>query len=82
MEAKISLRYNSAREAEAISEAVSPDNLKVPRGLEVTTRRKGITVITHIKCELRLETFIATINDLLSYIQVAERALGAVKVHV
>lgn len=82
MEARISLRYKTAREAEAVLEAVSPDNLKVPRGLKVITRRKGITVITDIKCELRLETFIATINDLLSCIQVAERVLGAAKVHV
>ncbi|MBS7643382.1 hypothetical protein KEJ26_02200 [Candidatus Bathyarchaeota archaeon] len=82
MEAKIFLRYDTVGEAEAVLEAVSPDNLKVPRGLRVITKRKGVTVITNIKCELRLETFIATINDLLSCIQVAERALGAAKVNV
>jgi tRNA threonylcarbamoyladenosine modification (KEOPS) complex Pcc1 subunit len=82
MEAKISLRYSTEREAKAVAEAVSPDNLKTPQGLKVITEQEGVMVITTIECELRLETFIATINDLLSCIQVAERALGAAKVYV
>jgi len=82
MEAKISLRYSTEREAKAVAEAVSPDNLKTPQGLKVITEQEGVMVITTIKCDLRLETFIATINDLLSCIQVAERALGAAKVYV
>ena len=77
MEARITFSYKSDREAEAVAKAVSPDNLKAPPGLAVETIRRGSKVITLVKCEGRLETFMATIDDLLMSVQVAERAVSA-----
>lgn len=82
MKAEIWLGYKNREEAEAIAKAVSPDNLKTPLGLDVKTLRKGRFVVTLIECKKRLETFIATIDDLLSCIQTAEKTLGAVEKHV
>ena len=79
MEAKIVLKYKTPLEAKAIAKAVSPDNLKAPKGLNVETIRRGNTVVNWIKCETRLQTFAATIDDLLSAVSVAERALSAAK---
>jgi len=76
LEAKIVLVYDSERAAEAISNAVSPDNVKTPPGLTVKTVRRGSSVITLVRCEGRFETFLATINDLLVAVQVAERAIS------
>ncbi len=76
MEARITLSYKSIREAEAVAKAVSPDNLKTPRGLSVKTMRKGPKVVTLVKCERNLESLIATIDDLLMSVQVAERAIS------
>ena len=79
MEAKITLSYKNEREAEAVAKAVSPDNVKVPPGLFVKTTRRGPKVFTTIECETRLETFVATIDDLLSCVSVAEKAFSVAK---
>lgn len=79
MEAEIRLYYENEREAEAVAQAVSPDNVKVPSGLFVETTRSRSEVLTHIRCELRLQTFIATIDDLLSCVSTAEKAFSVAK---
>jgi hypothetical protein len=79
MEADIVLSYKNEREAEAVAKAVSPDNFKVPQGLFIKTIHKGLNVLTNVKCDLRLQTFIATVDDLLSCASVAEKAFAVVK---
>jgi len=80
LEAKVVLSYKTIGEAEAVAKAVSPDNVKVPEGLSIKTMRRGKRVFTKIECETRLQTFVATIDDLLSAVSVAERTVFAVKV--
>jgi tRNA threonylcarbamoyladenosine modification (KEOPS) complex Pcc1 subunit len=79
LQAEIVLNYKSTREAEAVAQAVSPDNVKVPSGLSIITTKQGKKVLTQMVCETKLETFIATIDDLLSAVSVAERTVTAVK---
>lgn len=81
MEAKITLSYQNAKEAKAVAKAVSPDNVKVPSGLVIETTERGSKVLTIVKCEKGLSTFIATIDDLLSCVSVAERAFSVVQEH-
>jgi len=75
VEAEISLRYEDKRLAEAIANAVSPDNFKVPKGLQIKTTLKDKEVFTRIKCKGKLTTFIATIDDLLFSVSTAEKVL-------
>jgi len=79
LEAKVVLSYKTIREAEAVAKAVSPDNVKIPQGLFIQTTRRGKLVFTKIECETRLQTFVATIDDLMGAVSVAERALSVVK---
>jgi hypothetical protein len=79
LEARIKLAYNNAKEAGAVAEAVTPDNFRVPAGLRIKTTRKGKTVLTYIKCETRLQTFMSTIDDLLESVSVAEDAFSIAK---
>ena len=79
LEAELSLAYDSEQEAEAVVKAVFPDNLKAPVGLKVQTRRNDDSLSAVVCCEKSLETFIATLDDLLACISVAEKALGSVK---
>lgn len=79
MQAEIALSYKSIKEAEAVAQAVLPDNVKVPQGLFIKTQRLGKKVITQITCETRFSTFIATIDDFLSAVSVAEKTISAVK---
>jgi len=79
LEAKIKLSYKNEREAEAVAKAVSPDNVEVPPGLLVKTVRRGSEVFTTVECQTRLETFIATLDDLLSCVSVAEKTFSVAK---
>jgi len=79
LEAEIKLSYQNKREAEAVAKAVSPDNVKVPSGLSIKTTKKGSRVFTKVACETKLQTFIATIDDLLCCVSIAEKAFLAAK---
>ena len=76
LEATITLEYYDEKTAEAVENAISPDNFKTPIGLSVKTLREITKVVTHIKCEGKLATFTATIDDLLFSASTAEKALS------
>jgi hypothetical protein len=75
LEATITLEYGDTQTATAIANAVSPDNFKTPVGLTIKTARKGSCVLTEVKAEGNLATFIATIDDLLFCVSTAEKTL-------
>ncbi len=79
LQAKITLRYESAVTAAALARAVSPDNTNAPVGLTVKTTAENQCVVTLIELQGKLATFIATLDDLLECASTAEKALGAVK---
>ena len=79
MEAEITLFYGDEREAEAVAKAVSPDNVRGPSGLFIKTVRRGMRVLTLVRCKMRIQTFIATIDDFLCCVSVAEKAFSAAK---
>ena len=79
MLATITLEYENSQTAEAIANAVSPDNNETPVGLTVKTEQQGKKVITEITMIGKTATFIATIDDLLSSASTAEKALHVAK---
>lgn len=82
-EAKITLTYRGRREAESICGGVSPDNFNRPKDLFIETWVSGESVITYVRYNgEKIETFLSTIDDLLSCVAVAERAISAVKVKI
>lgn len=81
MEADITISYENTKEAKAVAKAVAPDNVTIPKGLSIKTTVRGVKVSTRITCQTRLETFISTVDDLLSAVSVAEKSLAAVKKH-
>ena len=79
MEAEIRLSYKDKRQAEAVAKAVAPDNAKAPPGLSIETREEGCDVLTTLKCEVKLQTLMATIDDFLCCVSIAEKAFSAAK---
>ena len=77
MEAEIAIEYDNARIADAIADAVSPDNSGTPAGLSVKTRSERKKVVTSVRCCQGFSTFVATIDDLLSSIATGEKTLRA-----
>ena len=78
MEAEIRLSYRNEREAETVTKAISPDNMEVPKGLHIETLQQNSEVNTKIKCQTRLATLIATIDDLLACVSIAEKTFKIV----
>ena len=79
LEAEIAFSYETVAEANAVVDAISPDNVRIPEDLTIKTIRQGRKVLTNIECEAGLLTFIATIDDLLEAISIAERSVSAVE---
>ncbi len=75
MKAEITLEYNDEKLASAIARAVSPDNIKVPAGMQIKTIQTDRIVMTTVDYEGRLLTFMATIDDLLSSVSIAEKTV-------
>lgn len=75
LQANVKLEYSDPRIARAIAEAISPDNFKTPKGLLIKTTTKNRNVVTEIRYDGKLPTFIATIDDLLFSISTAEKTL-------
>jgi tRNA threonylcarbamoyladenosine modification (KEOPS) complex Pcc1 subunit len=79
LEATITLEYGDEKSAEAVANAVSPDNFKTPTGLSINTFRNNREVVTEISAEKKLATFIATIDDLLFCASTAEKTIRVAK---
>lgn len=79
LKAKLSFPYETRREAQAVAEAVSPDNTETPIGLTVETVRDNCQLLAFVQCDKGLGTFLATLDDLLACISIAEKAFEAVQ---
>jgi hypothetical protein len=71
------LRYRDGCTARVVTEAVSPDNYQVPYGIEVTVEVAGAEVKASVRCA-RMGSLISTLDDLLSCVGAAEKAVGVV----
>ena len=78
-QATITLEYGTERVAKAVAAAVSPDNLKTPENMTVTTALDGKVVTTKLASEGKIASFTATIDDLLACVKVAEKTLRAIQ---
>ncbi len=78
MKITIKIRHASRKFAESVAKSVSPDNRKAPPNVIVKTRARENITTSIVKCE-RLETFIATVDDLLLCMDVAQKTLEEVK---
>lgn len=74
----MTLEYADVNLAEAVANAVSPDNFKTPPQLTVKTVLEEHKVVTTLFCEGKLATFTATIDDLLFSATTAEKALKTI----
>jgi len=79
LQATIILEYSDTKTAKVVTNAVSPDNLKTPTGLKINTVHDNCKIITDIDYKGNMITFIATIDDLLYSVIIAEKTLQTIK---
>ena len=76
VEAKATIRYSNIEIANAILEAIGPDNCQIPEGIEIEVTRIGSVLNLEILCGKGVGSFITTLDDLLACISAAEKAIS------
>jgi len=71
----ITIKYSDEKTAKAILGAISPDNMNLPNGMHITACTKRNTVELEIQTNRSIGSLVSTLDDLLSCIQAAEKAL-------
>lgn len=74
--AKIEITYDDEFAARSIMDALSPDNIQAPPGITVEALNFGPQLRLTVSCADGVKSLIATIDDLLSCVQAAERAIS------
>lgn len=72
---KITIRYSSPMAAESIMNAIKPDNIDAPDGINIEADVDESTLSIHIASNKSLGSLVSTLDDLLSCIQAAESTL-------
>jgi len=76
-EAVVRIRYGDEASAEAVMRAISPDNLKA-EGISIDAVNRGGVLEVRVACGRGVGSLVATLDDVLSCISAAEKALGGV----
>lgn len=74
-EATVTIQYRDRRTAEAILRAIEPDNLTTPEGVKIEAEARGGATTIKVECRRGIGSLVATLDDLLSCIQAAEKAI-------
>lgn len=76
---EITLPYKDPETAASIREATAPDNQEAPPGVTIDSTLRNTTLHITVTSTAGMATLIATVDDLLSCIQAAEKALKEIK---
>ena len=71
----IQIDYGEVNTAKAIQKAITPDNLTVPDGMHIITLVNGTVLEIEVHTDRSIGSLVATLDDMLSCIQAAERAI-------
>ncbi len=71
----IEIDYGEANTAKASQKAITPDNMTVPDGMHIITLVNGTVLEIEVHTDRSIGSLVATLDDMLSCIQAAERAI-------
>jgi len=75
MRARVTCVYGDDSSARAVAAALRPDNFQAPEGIQILTAWRGCRISTDIKIDGKIETLLATLDDLLACTSTAESVL-------
>lgn len=73
---RININYSDPETAQAILRAVAPDNIQVSKDIILESKVVGTMLQIDVDCLKSLGSLVATLDDLLSCIQAAEKAIS------
>ncbi|HZI72357.1 MAG TPA: KEOPS complex subunit Pcc1 [Nitrososphaeraceae archaeon] len=71
----IEIKFQKKSEMNAIMKALIPDNVNFPKGLSMQLFSKGNTLFFEFFCNVKIETLINTIDEVLSHISVIKKVI-------
>ena len=73
----VSVDAGSERRAESILESITPDNVRMPRGMRIHVERDAGTLVVSVEHDMeRLDTLTATIDEVMEHISLVDRLLS------
>jgi hypothetical protein len=75
----IDIQYGDSKTARSIMKAISPDNLDAPEGIKINAKVDGNILKVSITCSRDIGSLLSTVDDLLSCVQAAERAIDEIE---
>jgi hypothetical protein len=72
---KIQLEYKNNLTATAIQKAITPDNIKAPKEINIKSYVKKNILLIDVSSNRNIGSLILTLDDLLGCIQAAEKSL-------
>ena len=78
MKADIEIEFESSKDAEQVQKSIDPDNTPVPIGIEIDTIVEGKTLKIVINCNRGIDSFRATVEDIMSAIDLAIRTIESI----
>jgi len=79
MIATIKLDFHSSNIAKQVLEAISPDNTPLPSGLSIDCSVEETKLLITIQCERNLNSLGATIEDIMSAIDLSLRTSQSIE---
>ena len=76
---EIRIQYDDLETVEAVLQSITPDNMTIPEGMTLVAKTDGNSLIIKVVCEKSLGSLVSTLDDLLSCIQSAEKAIKEVQ---
>ncbi|HEY7227613.1 MAG TPA: CTAG/PCC1 family protein [Nitrososphaeraceae archaeon] len=64
--------FDSKKEAETLTNILSPDNVCIPEGLKIDIKSDNKYLIIDIYCENGTGTFLNTLNELIEHITLSK----------
>jgi hypothetical protein len=73
---EIRLDLGERKKVESVMKALIPDNVNFPRGLSMDMNSDGSVLILSFNSSRKIESLIATIDEVLEHISTMSRVLG------
>jgi len=77
--AEIVIEFDKIEDANNVLNAIKPDNTPLPQGISIQTNVEKTRVSIQIKCERGIDSLRATVEDIMSAIDLSVRTLDTIE---
>ena len=79
MLAKIHIEFKSNEDATHVLEAINPDNSPLPPGISIQNHVEDSRLMIQIECERGIDSLRATVEDIMSAIDLSIRTIDTIE---